>query len=201
MTLRIVLSQCEDPASGLDWPEQTPEILDRIAEKLSSYPDGPVQYEANETNHGIGADWPTIVLEIFKWGAGLAFSIPATHKLIRNSISEWKLILQHLRKFLVWAQGTVDPVSYSIEVAFLEALEILEAETNPHDLEFLNSFSIPGKPAFLPASFDTSLLNYYGFVFREESSEKAYLVVLTSQLEQVVFETFKLDHRFLIKDE
>ena len=198
MPVSIIVSPYKDPALGPDWIEQTPQIFESIVERLSAYPNGPVEYLAHETDHGIGADWPTIVIEIVKWGAGLAFSVPATHKLIRTTISEWKVILANLRKLLQWFSGDLSPISYSIEVAFLEALERLESETDPNDLEFLSCFSIPGKPGRVPAAFNTSLLVYYGFVFREGSSEKAFLLVYTSQLKEALFEVFELDHRLLM---
>jgi len=104
LSIKIVLAPYKDPAYGLDWPEQTPIIIKEVAEHLSNYPEGKIEYKTKETDHGIGADWPTITFEIISIAGLVFFGIPALHKKIRETLSEWKKIKQNFDKLVDWIQ-------------------------------------------------------------------------------------------------
>ena len=195
MSVKIVLTPYEDPATGVDWPEQTPIVIKRLQELLCSYPGGEVEYRIKETNHGIGADWPTITLELLGIASVLFFAIPALHKKIRETLTEWKTIKKELDSFCEWLIGKEPVFSYSIEKAFLDALGHLESKTNILELELIEAIQIPGKSGAPVPGFETSPRLYYLFLFREDN-EHAYVLLLDSESKMVVYKSLGLDPRY-----
>ncbi|MDA2933460.1 hypothetical protein MYX82_03865 [Acidobacteria bacterium AH-259-D05] len=197
MAVKLVLAPYEDPVKGLDWQEQTPMVKQRLETKLDSHPEGPIEYVLKETDHGIGADWPTITIEFLKWG-GLLFSIPAAHRLIRETIQEWKEIKKTLDKIIAWIQEDEQIVSYSIEFAFLKALEFLESRGDVSQLELVNYFQIAGGETIDNRShFESAPILYYGFVLQDKNSE-AHVLLYSSRLEKIAHHRLTLDPRDLL---
>lgn len=201
MSIKIILSPYEDPAGGVDWPEQTPIIINELKELISNYSEGQVEYTIEETDHGISADFPTVFLEIIKIGGWLLFAIPALHKKIRETISEWKEVKKAINNFIKWLKSEKRIISYSIEVAFLEALEYLEKKENIEilNLEMIEVREISGKSGSKESGFKTSPLLYYLFIFRE-NDEKAHIVLFDSMLRMILYHSLNLDLRVLIED-
>jgi hypothetical protein len=65
--MKFILTPYKDPASGLAWNEQTPIILERINKSISEL-EYNIEYKTSESEHGKGADLPTITLEIVSSG-------------------------------------------------------------------------------------------------------------------------------------
>ncbi len=61
--LSLVFAPYADPADGPDWDEQTPLIIEEMTAELSECPVAPLRFELRESDHGIGADWPTLSVE------------------------------------------------------------------------------------------------------------------------------------------
>jgi len=196
MAVGLVLAPYKDPAEGLDWSEQTMIIKQRLKTNLDSYPEQPLEYALRETDHGVGADWPTITIELLKWSA-LFFSIPATHKLIRETVQEWKEIKKTLDKIVAWIKKDDAVVSYSIEFAFLKTLEFLETRCDVSELELAAYFEIPGGERIQGKSkFESVPILYYGFVFQNYPTE-AHVLLYSSRQEQIAHHRLLLDPREL----
>ena len=165
MGFQIVIAPYKDPAEGLDWNEQTTFLKKQLEEHLATYPEGKVKFSLSESDQGIGADFPTIVLEILGIGSTLFFGIPALHKKIRKTVEEWAKIIENIKKFVKWI-GISEPVfSYSIEFAFVEALSYLREKTKIDDLILLECREILGKCDSLKKEFARTPLVYYLFIF------------------------------------
>jgi hypothetical protein len=195
MSIKIVLTPYKDPADGLDWHEQTPIIKKELNEYLSSYSEGKIEYNILETDHGIGADFPTITLEIIKIAGLILLGIPELHKNIRESFSEWKTIKQEVEKLFNWLGKKGSIATYSIEYAFLKALDHLEAKTKILDLELIEAKEIMGKSGSIKVSFETTELVYYLFIFKEDS-ERCFLVLIDSRLKIILSGVVGLDPRY-----
>ena len=195
-----MLNSYEDPTQGLDWPEQTPIIIKRLKTHFQAYPEGKIEYHIEETDHGIGADWPTITLEVLGIAGGVFFGIPALHRKIRETITEWKQIKKTVDSFLEWLGRKERILSYSIEKAFLDALEHLESKTDILELELLEAIEIPGKSSSMDYSFKTSQLLYYLFIFREQD-ERIFILLFNSQLKMLFCKSASLDPRYADKQQ
>lgn len=198
MSVKIILAPYKDPAEGLDWHEQTPLIRKELHGILSNYPFGKVEYKIEETDHGIGADLPTILLEIIGIGSTLFFGVPALHKKIRETIGEWKKIWEEVKNFIKWINKKQPIISYSKEIAFLKALEFLETKVGDKilEIELYGLVEISGKSGKIEKKFETSPLLYHLFLFKYEE-EYIYLVASNSLLEIVVDKKLTLDIRNL----
>ncbi|MBY0270659.1 MAG: hypothetical protein K2X06_12370 [Burkholderiales bacterium] len=159
----VVLSPYEDPSAGLDWPEQTPQILEGLKSRIESWDGAKVEYRIRETNHGLGADWPTITLQILSLSATAFFVIPAAHKKIRESIEEWRKIKANVERFIAWVSPKKKIASYPVELLFLDcADQALETDASER-LEFLGWSEVP-VPAEVSGGF--TAIKHYIFTFR-----------------------------------
>lgn len=141
--MEIVLSPYKDPSGGVDWPEQTPAIEAELTKRLRDWDAGTVEYRIRRTNHGLGADWPTITLSVLSIAGTLFFTIPAAHKKVREALEEWKKVRANIEKFLAWISREKEIAAYPVELLFLDAvLHAAETETSP-SLEFLGVDELP----------------------------------------------------------
>ena len=131
--MKYILAPYKDPASGLDWDEQTPIIKNQIHKHFSEY-EKDIEYKIIETNHGKGADWPTIALVLMN----VFFVIPACHKKIRESISEWKLIYNSICGLTKWISEKFRILFYPKELLLLDALSELEKSLDVEEIELLS---------------------------------------------------------------
>jgi len=177
------------------YPDGEPEegLKKSFIDRINGYPHGEIQFATHDSDHGIGADWPIIILEIIGVSGALFFAIPATHKKIRETCGEWSRIADNLERFLTWFGG--EPVSYSIEAAFLRALQHLHKKTSVLDLEVIAASEVPGPSNVASGSFERSPLLYYVLVFR--GRDTGYVMVIDSRLEVVHEHELGLDPRFL----
>lgn len=179
-----------------EYDENIPFAINRVRDYLSTYSDGPVEYEITQTDHGIGASWETVTLEILSLAATGFFGIPALHKKIKDSIAGWKNIKKDVDSFIGWLRRKEEVVSYSREVAFLDALQQIEATANVSELEVEGLLEIPGKNSDIETRFESTLLYYYLFIFREED-ERLFVLLYNSKLQLLSFKVVGLDYRFL----
>ncbi|KKL76142.1 hypothetical protein LCGC14_2047850 [marine sediment metagenome] len=121
----ITLAPYEDPACGLDWPEQTPKIMHRLEDILSSF-ESPIDYELHEEYLGRGADWPTIIITVGGIAGVTFFAIPTAHKKVREALEEWKLIGFEIRKLVDYVSKKERVVAQPVELLLLVAMEHLE---------------------------------------------------------------------------
>jgi len=131
--MKYILAPYKDPASGLDWDEQTPIIKKDIQDLLADY-DDTIQYEILETDHGKGADWPTIALLVLN----AFFVIPAFHKKIRETISEWKSIYENACNLTNWISEKVRILFYPNEILFLDSLAEVEQILDANEIELIS---------------------------------------------------------------
>ena len=131
--MEYILAPYKDPTSGLNWVEQTPIIKNQIQNHFSEYGEK-IEYEIIETDHGKGADWPTIALVLIN----VLFVIPTCHKKIRESISEWKLIYYNICGFTNWISEKFRILFYPRELLLLDALSELEKSLDVNDIELLS---------------------------------------------------------------
>lgn len=131
--MKYILAPYKDPASGLDWDEQTPIIKNQIQKRFSEY-EKDIEYKIIETNHGKGADWATIALVLMN----VFFVIPASHKKIRESISEWKLIYNNICGLTNWISEKFRILFYPKELLLLDALSELEKSLDVDEIELLS---------------------------------------------------------------
>lgn len=199
MGFQIVIAPYKDPSEGLDWNEQKILVKKQINEHLSTYPGGKVRFSMSESDQGIGADFPTIVLEILAIGSTLFFGIPALHKKIRKNVEEWVKIKENIEKFIDWISNSEPVVSYSIEFAFVKALSHLQGRTKIDHLILLECREIIGKCDSLKKEFARTPLVYYLFIFRE-SDELLHVLLMDCKLRFHIDKLLPLDPRIQITD-
>lgn len=192
MTARFVIMPYSDPAEGLDWDEQTPLHRERISNDLADHFSSHFQFNLHETDHGIGADWPTITLELIGTATGLFFTIPAIHKKIREAISEWKQIENEISKFISWLKKKESVASYSIEVAFYDAITYLSKLEDVNNLELSHIKEFIGKSGNITARFESALIAYYFMAFSDDT-EWLHLFLYDSRLKRHFYKKVPLD--------
>ncbi|WP_026841650.1 hypothetical protein [Citrifermentans bremense] len=134
--MKIILNPYKDPAQGLDWHEQTPEIETRITGVMKEFGQS-IDYSLQEMNIGIGADWPTIAVNVATIaGVGL-FAIPEAHKRVREALEEWHRIGGNFQKLMDWLPSKEPLVSYPIEILFISASEALVGVLGNDDAVFI----------------------------------------------------------------
>lgn len=169
--MKYILAPYKDPAFGLDWDEQTPIIKKEIHNRLMEYTDA-MEYEILETNHGKGADWPTIALIIIN----SFFIIPSFHKKIRESISEWKLISNNVSSLTKWISDKFRILFYPKEILFLESLAEIEKVTDVNEIELI---SIDESDKIYEGMLCPESLKLITFTFKKENM--IYQVGLNSE--------------------
>ena len=192
MSVRLVLTPYNDPAEGLDWEEQTPLIRERIAKSIKEIVSEDLKFKIHETDHGIGADWPTITLELIGTATGLFFGIPALHKKIREALSEWKLIKDKLGKLIYWIENHEPVASYSIEVAFYDALGYLAKSEDVDNLILVEAKEYVGKTGSTDPTFESALLVYY-FLALADNANWLHVFLYDSRLELHFYRKLPLD--------
>ena len=80
------------------WAAQGESLLQNI-EKDITKPDLQVNFRLKESEFGAGASWPSIILEVVEIGGFVLIGVPALHKKVRETLSEWKEIKKNLEKF------------------------------------------------------------------------------------------------------
>ena len=192
MRARFVLTPYSDPAGGLDWDEQTPLHCERVSKGITDHFSNDLQFNLHETDHGIGADWPTITLELIGTATGLFFGIPALHKKFREAISEWKQIKNKLVKFISWIEKNEPVYSYSIEVAFYDAINYLSDLENVDELELTDIKEILGKSGTIEVTFESAPIAYYFFVFTD-NAEWLHIFLYDSKMRRHFYKKVPLD--------
>ena len=93
-------------------------------------------------NIGKGADWEVISISIPAVATALFFTIPATHKKIRESIEEWHRISNEFKRLVKWMSFT-SPVYYSDHFLFLSSLASFDDTVDVSNLIYLGSNKLP----------------------------------------------------------
>ena len=182
----------EDEAHELDWEHMEQEL----SRHIDKYQEGDIEYSLKETNHGIGADFPTVVVEIMEIAGWAVFVIPVFHKTIRETLKEWKEIKKNIDKVINWILKKRSIIVYPKKYAYLKVLEYLEPKTNILDLKLIQAIEIIGKADTTnKPSIDNAELLYYLFVFREED-ERCFIVLIDSYLNFVFSHVLGLDQRY-----
>ncbi len=182
LSIKVVLNAFDDPArSGYDWPEQVPQLLADLEATLSSGPAGEVSYRVEETDHGLGVDWPTLTLELVKVGALVIFGIPILNKKVRDAIAGWREIKATVDSMLSWLSAKHPIMSYSIGKVYLDALEHLDTKTDVLELELVTAIEIPGPTNQMKRSFESSAICYYLLAFIHTDNQ-LYILVYDSML-------------------
>jgi hypothetical protein len=177
----------------LETPEGVQSVLRTLDADLSSYKKGPVQARTKLTNHGVGADWPTITIEILELGAIAFFVIPEFRKRIKDAVQGWREMGEALQRFRNWLFRRRNVVSCSVEVAFLESLNRMADSTDVDELILMNVMEVFGKSGGPAASFETSELVYYVFVFQQADQEASFVMIIDSKLDVVGFHRLVLN--------
>ena len=195
--------------SGRPEDENEPHnTIERLKASIGTYPYGAVEYRVKETDHGVGADFPTVTVDVLVLGAAtikavsVFLDVPAARKRVRDALSGWKDIKSDVDRFFGWfkkAEG--DRIyAYSKEVAFLEALGRLEPKTQILELETLAAVEIAGSTNGEPeAGFESSNRMYYLFAFR--GWDYAYVLLYNARLELLMEKTLPLSDIVACDDE
>lgn len=117
--MKLVLAPFEDPACGKDWDEQEPEIVQSLQEDLAEQ--GVVRFEIKESNHGRGADWPTITLLLL--AGDLFFRVPECYTKVTDAVVGWRQIAADAKKIIDWLHKKYRVVGLDTEILFLMAME------------------------------------------------------------------------------
>ena len=133
--------------------------------------------EAFDGNIGAGADYPVVILRILEIGGLILLGVPAMHKKIRETLSEWCKIKKNIDKFIAWLSPQRRVYAYSIEIALLTALEHLSRTLNVEELELVKADEILGVSGNLEPSFENSELVYFEFHFLEPGARR-HIVIL-----------------------
>lgn len=124
--------------NDLNWSRVEIETVRRYNERLHAYPAGPVNGSVTIRNIGRGADWLVVVLIL----GGLFFTIPETHKKIRESLEEWQHIFKEFKSLVSWLVGkkaVIYPDQYLFMVALFSVVELVNLDT----LVFLGFVRLP----------------------------------------------------------
>jgi hypothetical protein len=170
--VELIIAPYKDPADGLDWPEQTPIIMEKLENTLGSY-DEKVQFQFLEKDIGLGASWPVIAIEISVIAGTAFFAIPAAHKKIRESLQEWKLIGNKFLKLIDFISGSERVITYPIQILFLDAIAVLEKHKDVETAIFISATTITE-----PGSYD-HLSGLYEFRFKIEN--EVWAIALTGE--------------------
>ena len=119
--MKIVLAPFEDPACGKDWDEQAPEIVQRLRADLAEQ--SVVRFEIKESNHGHGADWPTITLLLL--AADLFFRVPECYTKIKDAYAGWRQMAADAKQIIDWLHRKYRVVGLDTETLFLLAMEYI----------------------------------------------------------------------------
>lgn len=136
--LILALSEIPDHA----WSRELAAAKRFFQERLTSYPQGALIGNVSTRNIGRGADWTVIAVSITSAVATAFFAIPKAHKLVRESIEEWRRIYRELRAIYEWVcaeRSALYPDAY----LFLLALTQLEKTANSTDLAFTGVMRLP----------------------------------------------------------
>jgi len=114
------------------------DVVAGYRERLRSYPDGVIRGTVATRNIGKGADWIVVAVSI----AGLFFTIPKAHKLVRESWEEWQRIYQEIKVVLSWLVPH-KPAYYPDGYLFLIAVSVLVEDVEDSDLTFLGLDRLP----------------------------------------------------------
>lgn len=193
MSFRVVVSAMLDETDDPD----DPQAIERLTRKFADYGPDRLEYRLREADHGLGASWTTVVIEVFSIGSAVFFGIPALRKKFKDSIAGWKEIKKGLDKFLDWLRGHEHVVSYSKELAFLKAISGLEEVTEISEVELFGFLEIPGKSGGPDPDFESAELVYYLFLFRD-NDELLYMVMYDSGLNLVLSRVLQLDPRYFL---
>lgn len=172
--MKIILNSYQDPNQGLDWHEQTPEIENRITGIMDEFAES-VDYSIQEVNFGVGADWPTIAVNVATI-AGVGFiALPEAHNRVREALEEWQLIGANITKLIECIGGKEPIVAQPIELLFLAASEALLSLMNKDDAVFVRyeELSRVGSHEEISGLFE----------FRFESDGNEWKVIISGQKE------------------
>lgn len=162
------------------WEAQGALLLENIKKEISP-PDLHLEVRLQESEFGAGASWPSIILEIAEIGGLVLIGVPALHKKVRETLSEWKEIKKNLDKFISWLSNKKRISTKSIEIAYLTTLSHLDAKTEVNELELLEAQEIIGHSGFITPKFENTETIYYSFKFRK-GDEKLYAIILDGNL-------------------
>ena len=81
LSIKLVLSAITDTP---DDPGD-PQASQRVSMLLQEYPEG-VEYSISDSEHGIGAGWQTITLEVLSIASGVFFGVPALRKKVKEAL-------------------------------------------------------------------------------------------------------------------
>lgn len=162
--MNIILNPYKDPAQGADWHEQTQEIKTRITGIMKDFGE-PVDYSLQEQNIGVGADWPTVAVNVATIAGVGFFAVPETHKRVREALEEWQRIGGNLRKLMDWVASKESLVSYPMEILFVAASEALLSVVGSGDAVFIKYEEIEPLGSYQENS------GLYDFRFRVDADE------------------------------
>ncbi len=195
MSIKVVVSAMLGQPSASDYPQEAsggPSELavSRVRSELDKYPDAPLTHEVTNSDHGIGASWQTVVIEL----TGVFFGIPAFHKKFKDTVAGWKDIKKDFDKFAAWLKQRERVYFYSKEVVFLDALERLETITDVSELGLYGFTEIVGKSSSREANFDNTATVYYLFLFKD-GREALYFMLYDSKRNLITEQALTLDDR------
>jgi len=138
--MEIVINPFGDPSQHR--VEREKEEIDGLRRKIESYPGGHIPAEIRTKDIGRGADWLVVSVTILSGATGLFFAIPATHKKVRETLEEWRLIFNEFSRFLDWL-SIKDPVMLPVQYLLLVALNKLDEGCDASESVFLGINGIP----------------------------------------------------------
>ena len=162
------------------WEEQGSLLLENISKDISESALH-VEFRLQDSEFGAGASWPSIILEVVEIGGLVLIGVPALHKKVRETLSEWKEIKKNVDNLISWLSNKKTISTKSIEIAYLAALSHLEAKTDVNELELLEAQEIVGHSGFITPKFENTQTLYYSFKFRK-GDEKLYAIILDGYL-------------------
>jgi hypothetical protein len=107
-------------------------------ERLRSYPGGEIKGTVATRNIGKGADWIVVAISF----AGLFFTIPKAHKVVRESWEEWQRIYKEIKAIFSWLVPH-QPAYYPDGYLFLVAVSELVKDLGVANLTFIGLARLP----------------------------------------------------------
>lgn len=125
-----------------DWEAHKTSALRSLARTLEAFPGGPVEYQAEEDNRGLGADWTVIALTILSLVGSGFFAIPSAHKKIRETLEEWRRVRDSLNVLGKWLAEHHQMLAYPQQILFLDALSEIEKSADVDEAVLIDASEV-----------------------------------------------------------
>lgn len=161
--MQFIISYWKEQPEDPDGTGQLTLALSQIQARAASAPGGALPVELQATNHGLGADWPTLAVTISSVATAALFGIPELHKKLRENATEYRHMRDNLLKLIAWLAGPYDVPQYPVELIYRDAVLHLPTGVKLEATTYMGASEFP----LADSEFNgTSVKKNYVFAFQ-----------------------------------